>query len=115
VGHEFVINSRQYDTGSAENGTLRGECYTFGIPGTGAGRNTLGLSFVLRDGTPYTEEARDITSRLTPVTPLSFKVEISKEDGIRLPDTQDPAGEGSDLDADVNEWGENMVKEPLDI
>jgi len=125
VCHYFTINHRKYDEGSATDGTVEGWCYTFGIVPSGANgpaRQTLDIYFTLRDGTSLEAISRDVTGCITrdeQAIQLCLRVEaggriLGPEDVIRLPDTPDPGGDGSAIDAKVNEWGQEL-NIPLDI
>jgi hypothetical protein len=124
VTHYFTINHRQYDEGSEVNGTLRGDCFTFGLPGASTradgNENLLNLYFTLRDGTPHPAIERDITGHFMQEEQgdgkiqLTLRVEVGEgrlgpDDYIHLPDTQDPGSDGSDFDADVDKWGNNVT------
>jgi hypothetical protein len=127
--HYFTINHRKYYEDSATNGTVEGFCYTFGMaPEDAAGNDgnptyqVLDIYFTLRDGAQYEKITRDITGRFSKnEQTLQAILEITvgakrlgEDDIIRLPETQDPGGDGSAFDPDVLEWGENVVF-PLEI
>ena len=119
VTHYFTLNHRQYDDPeNPKDGTLRGGCFTFGLPQENS--NLLGLWFTLRDskeGTPKTYFHRDLTEPWAEqhgkeVMQLDLRVEVGKlrlgeNDTINLPDTQPPEEVGSNFDADVDEWGDD--------
>jgi hypothetical protein len=129
VAHYFTVNHRQYDEGSQTDGTLRGECLTFSRaedlvrdPGTGV-RNRLRLYLTLRDGSPFDVIEHDVTGRFTPDGEYTGELRLTLDAGmgllgandyIELPDTQEPGGSGSGLDANVNGWGEH-VDVPIEL
>jgi hypothetical protein len=65
VAHYFTINHRQFYESSDTDGTIRGECLTFGLlqagdtgsnGNNGGTGNRLNIYFTLRDGQPFSVE-----------------------------------------------------------
>jgi hypothetical protein len=117
VTHFFTINHRKFYEGSVTEGTVEGYCYFFGLAAGEAATQELEIFFRLRDGTDYDPIHRDITGRFS-VDEQTLQVVLNIEAGakhlgeddiIRLPDTPDPGGEGAGMDADIGDWGENVI------
>jgi hypothetical protein len=120
VTHFFPIHHKKFKEGSTTDGTIEGSCYFFGL--AGEVNRELNIYFTLRDREKYPPIPKDITNHFsrdeqTLQVVLNIEVgggKLGEDDIISLPDTHAPEGEGSAFDADVEDWGENIVL-PVDI
>lgn len=114
--HLMTINNRTYYDGSETDGTMSASFYTFGDAANEVKAdddNIARLSFALRDGTTHPDVERNISEKLntsTDLVQIDIEIGLGESDDdpyITLPDVEDK--ETSGLDAEVGDWGDDIV------
>lgn len=112
--HLMSLGNKTFYDGSTTDGTMSASFYTFGDAASETKAdddNIARLSFALRDGTTHPDIEINISDQLNSASDLrEINVEIGTGDPeISLPDADDLEFVGSGMDAEVGDWGDDII------
>ena len=101
AAHQFILNNRQFDPGSTENGRIMQVISSYGLQPDTTARYHLQMNFPLINGEKHPIKL-DVTPRIEQLDSLTYRIELECE----LPKVVDPGGGGTGggFDTDVEEW-----------
>ncbi|MGL4292104.1 MAG: DUF5119 domain-containing protein, partial [Bacteroidales bacterium] len=99
ISQEFILNNRQFDSGSSQNGRITKKLKSFGFTSDISLRQELQMNFKLVNGDSYPVTS-DVTEKIEKIDSMKYRIRID----CVLPDVPAVGGGDSGFNPDVEDW-----------